>query len=163
MKKLLFLLLIVVCQYVQANSLQDYIQSSTKGMNTEEIIEWSNKTTSKLLTFSVNSKLKSLDELSIDKPIPTHCVGYARTYVYVCNYAFKVNGIKANATQHRGPLYVFGIDVTKLLSSFFSHLGMTRWYNFCKDHDYVLVEYDNKSIRIDPSVYSLFGINNFRI
>jgi len=161
-KALATLVLMLVCQCVQANKLQDYIQKSTKGMTEEEIVEWSNKTTSKLLTFSVNSKLKSLNELSLDKPIPTHCVGYARVYVYVCNYAFQVNNIKAQASQHRGPLYVFGIDVTKILSSFFSKLGMTRWKNFCKDHDYVIVKYNEKSARIDPSIYAIFGINEFK-
>lgn len=158
----LIIFLLFICQCVNANNLQNYIKSSTKGMNTEQIIEWSNKTTSKLLTFSVNSKLKSLDQLSLDKPTPTHCVGYVKTYVYVCNYAFKINNIKAHATQHRGPLFIFGINITKILSSFFLKLGMIRQYNFCKDHDYVLVEYDNKSIKIDPSIYALFGINNFK-
>lgn len=132
-----------------------YVKYYTSEMSAKDIIEWSNKTVSHLLYFQTNSKLKSLSQLSLTEQIPTHCVGYCRTYTAICNYAFRVNGIKAKAYHMRGPVKMLGVDCTKLVSSSFYKLGMKRAGNFTKDHDYVVVKYDGKSKKVDPLLYDV--------
>jgi len=130
--------------------LQQHIKEKTEGKSEEEIVRICKSLTLRCLRFSVNSKLNSMEQLSLEHEVPTHCVGYARTFVSFCNYAFKTNHKNAVAYHYRGPLRIMNIDITKVMSRFFMITGQTRWYNFSKDHDYAIIKYHDKEKRIEP-------------
>jgi len=133
--------------------LKKCIQHETKGKtDVKEIASICCSITRRCLTFSTQSKLKDLRQLSFDKKTPTHCVGYAKVVTACCNYAFEINHIDARCDHIRGPLKIMGLDLTKIMSTFFKTLGMTRWVNFTKDHDCGLITYKGKKWRIDPSL-----------
>ena len=133
--------------------LKKCIQKETFGMtDVNDIISCCSAITKKCLTFSTQSQLNDLKQLSLKKKIPTHCVGYAKVFTACCNYAFEINHVDAQCYHVRGPLKFAGIDFTKLMSSFFSTLGMTRWANFSKNHDYSLIKYKGKEWKVEPMI-----------
>ena len=72
-----------------------------------------------------------------------NCVGFAAMMTECCNYAFKINGINAKAYHVRGIIKYHGINLCEILGKFSP---------FFKDHDFVVVEYDGKSVIYDPSI-----------
>ncbi len=77
-----------------------------------------------------------------------HCVGYARVFATICNYAFSVNGKKGNVKPVVGQVYINGINLND-----YSKLLPTKWKNFTKDHDFAEVTLsDKKIIYVDPSL-----------
>ncbi len=140
--------------------LREIIKKETKGMNVKEILDYCNKITSKLLHFSPESKLRSLELLSVDKPIATHCVGYAKAYTSICNYAFKINQISYKCYHKVGAVSFLGLDLTNFASNIFKFADFEKVALFFKDHDFVLVEKSNgEVITLDPTAYDLFGFN----
>jgi len=133
--------------------LKKCIQEETKGVtDVKEITSVCSSITRRCLTFSTQSKLKDLQQLSFEKKTPTHCVGYAKVFTACCNYAFAINHIDAKCYHVRGPLKLAGIDFTKFMSSCFSMLGMTHWANFFKNHDYGMIKYKGKEWKVEPMI-----------
>jgi len=127
--------------------IQQYVREKTQDMDDiDDIVSACSSITKKCLKFSTESKLKSLKQLSLKHKTPTHCVGYAKVFTACCNYAFAINHINAKCYHVRGPMKVAGIDLTKIMSSTCKALGMTRWANFTKDHDYALIKYKGKGM-----------------
>lgn len=119
------------------------IAEETKGMNEREIIIYSKKKTQELLTFS--TKCEKFDDRRKTK---MHCVGYARVFSTICNYAFSANGKTATAKPVVGHVHLKGTNLNE-----YSCLLPEKWKNFTKDHDFAEVKLsDGNTIYADPSL-----------
>ncbi len=126
-----------------SNEFKKEIKEETKGKSEYDIVVYCNDKTQKLLTFS--TKCETFDDRKITK---MHCVGYARVFATICNYAFSVNGKKGNVKPVVGQVYINGINLND-----YSKLLPTKWKNFTKDHDFAEVTLsDKKIIYVDPSL-----------
>lgn len=117
--------------------------------NLDDVIDFSNEATSRLLTFSMDSDYKSFDKLSFnyDEQTKTHCVYYATTYKQIFDYVISKGNLNATCTIKRDP-----IQHLEFIPQFFKLIGNKRLYNFTKDHDYCVI---NDSIKIDPTLYDV--------
>jgi len=140
--------------------IQDLVRQETANCDEKEIVKRCKRLTKSLHRFSATPpKQYSQDQLSATSKMPAHCVGYARTFCSLCNYAFEVNHIKASCEHARGPIKIGGIDITKNVSYLLTKIGCKGKAGFFKDHDFNIVTYsDGSKERIDPSIsaYSLF-------
>lgn len=119
------------------------IAGDTRGMKDMEIVRYCNKKTQELLTFS--TKCEEFDDRRKTK---MHCVGYARVFSTICNYAFSVNGIKGIAKSVVGHVYLNGMNLND-----YSSLLPEKWKNFTKDHDFAEIKLsDGKTIYVDPTL-----------
>ena len=118
------------------------IKNNTRGLTAYDIILYCNKKTQDLLTFS--TKCEPFDDRKVTK---MHCVGYAKVYATICNYAFKINKIAGKAAPVVGYVKWKGINLNN-----FSKLLPKDMRNFTKDHDFVEVKYEDKVIYADPSL-----------
>lgn len=133
-----------------SHDLQQEIREKTKGMSTEEIVAYSNKLTYKLLRFSPVSRLgTTIDNKGVT---PTHCVGYARVYSSICNYAFRINCKDAKCLHVVGTMKVNSVDICKNVSYAFKLMGHRKAYLFTKDHDFCKIISNGKSQYVDPSI-----------
>lgn len=115
--------------------------------NLENVIEYSNEITSRLLKFSINSEYTSFDKLSFNKETPTHCVYYAKVYKQIFDYIISKGNLHATCTIKREP-----IKGLEFIPEFFKSINNQRMYNFTKDHDYCLI---NNEIKVDPTFHDL--------
>lgn len=115
--------------------------------NLEEVIDFSNEITSRVLTFSTKSEYKSFEKLSLNKETKTHCVYYAITYKHVFDYVISKGNLKATCTIKREP-----IKGLEFIPWFFKSIGYSKMYNFTKDHDYCII---NNTIKVDPTIYDI--------
>lgn len=113
--------------------------------NLEEVINFSNEMTSRVLTFSTKSEYKGFDKLSLNKETKTHCVYYAITYKKIFDYIISKGNLKATCKIKREP-----IKGLEFVPQFFKSIGDSKMYNFTKDHDYCVI---NDTIKVDPTVY----------
>lgn len=113
--------------------------------NLEEVINFSNEMTSRVLTFSTKSEYKGFDKLSLNKETKTHCVYYAITYKKIFDYIISKGNLKATCKIKREP-----IKGLEFIPQFFKSIGNSKMYNFTKDHDYCVI---NDTIKVDPTVY----------
>lgn len=119
------------------------IIKDTKGLNELDMVIYCNEKTQEKLTFS--TKCEKFDDRRKTK---MHCVGYARVFSTICNYAFSVNGIKGNAKPVVGHVYLNGMNVND-----YSKLLPEKWKNFTKDHDFTEVRLsDGRIVYADPSL-----------
>ncbi|MDE6561482.1 MAG: transglutaminase-like domain-containing protein [Muribaculaceae bacterium] len=119
------------------------IAADTKGRNDMEIVSYCNQKTQELLTFSTRC-----EEFNDKRKTKMHCVGYARVFSTICNYAFSVNGIKGRAKPVVGYVYYNGMNLNE-----YSSLLPEKWKNFTKDHDFAEVKLsDGKTIFVDPTL-----------
>lgn len=116
--------------------------------NLENVIEYSNEITSRLLKFSPKSAYTSFDKLSFNKETPTHCVYYAKVYKQIFDYIISQGNLHATCTIKREP-----IQGMEFIPNFFKAINNQKMYNFTKDHDYCLI---NNEIKVDPTLYDLF-------
>lgn len=72
-----------------------------------------------------------------------NCVGFAAMMTAACNYAFEINGMDAKAYHVRGIVKWHGVNLCEKLS---------KHSTFFKNHDFVVVKYDGKSMIYDPSM-----------
>ena len=125
-----------------SSTLKQEREANTINLTAYDIIKYSNKKTNELLRFS--TKCEPFDDRKVTK---MHCVGFARVYSTICNYAFKVNHINGRAIPVVGIVKWNGIN----LNSFSKYLPQ-KWNNFTKDHDFVEVNYDNYTFYVDPTL-----------
>lgn len=83
-----------------------------------------------------------------------NCIGYAQLYAAVFNYCCELNNIKAEARPVVGYVEFWGINLCfigeKLLLS-------KRWKSFVKDHDFVEIRADGRTLYVDASLKELIG------
>ncbi len=127
---------------VLSDSLKLEIKEGTYNLSEFEIIKYCNQKTRKLLSFS--NKCEPFDDNRITK---MHCVGYARVYSTICNYALKINKKEGIARPVVGIVKWNGINLND-----FSKFFPFRLKNFTKDHDFVEIKYEDKIIYMDPTL-----------
>lgn len=113
--------------------------------NLQEVIDFSNEITSRVLEFSTTSEYQNFNKLSLDKATKTHCVYYAKVYKQVFEYVVSKGNLKATCKIKRESLKGF-----EFIPQYFKAIGNYKMYNFTKDHDYCVI---NDSIKVDPTVY----------
>lgn len=128
-----------------SQSLKGRIQKETQGMDKAEVIDYSVKLTANLLTFSATQ-----GKLGDNKESKANCVGYARLCASICNYGFRQNHIQAKAKPVVGYVYLWNINLCKLIS----HNTSDKLSLFTKDHDFV----DINGKFVDPCIYDILNV-----
>lgn len=127
-------------------SMKVKVDAETKGMDVEQIIDYSLKLTASRLQFSVNNEINNGK---------ANCVGYARMCASICKQALATNGINGQAKPVVGYIESNGInlcDVLKVIAP------KDSYKNFVKDHDFVELVTTSKSYYFDPSIYDVLGM-----
>ena len=131
--------------YMIPQSLKAKVEQDTRGMDIEQIIDFSLMLTASRLRFS------RYNDIDLGK---ANCVGYARLCASICNQALAANGVNGHARPVVGYIESKGInwcDVLKSVALKDSHK------NFVKDHDFVELITDSKTYYFDPSIYDVLG------
>lgn len=110
---------------------EEYMSDDVKGCS-----QYCNYLVARKLSFSFKKK-------SERKANEENCVGFAAMMTAACNYAFEINGIDAKAYHVRGIVKLHGVNLCEKLG---------KYSPFFKDHDFVVVKYDGKSVIYDPSI-----------
>ena len=119
------------------------IRKECKTLDPEDCVKYSLELTSRLLTF------KEKNDITNGK---ANCVGYAILCSRICNYAFIVNNLKHKTRPVVGYVTLYGVNICNILKS----LAPQKWKNFVKDHDFVELELENKTIFFDASLYDYY-------
>ena len=126
------------------------LADETRGMNAEEILDYAEKETCKIMSFEMHGNRISTG----------NCIDDANMCGTICNLAFRINGIKAHAVRSKGTVKILGIDACKLVSMTLRSGGNSSFAAFVTDHDFVTVTTDDgNKIITDPSIKDVLGIN----
>ena len=132
--------------YALSKSLKTMVSDNTKGMNLEQIIDYSLKLTSSLLQFSYHNDLDNGK---------ANCIGYAQMCSAVCNQGLTVNGLDGEARDVVGYIESIDINWCDVLKSV---APKDSYKNFVKDHDFVELVTDSRTYYFDPSIYDVLGM-----
>lgn len=127
-------------QSLTNETLKKKLQVETENMDDEETLEYCRELTSNCLSFSMYHAEKDVNKMYPQGK--THCVGYAAFFATICEYAFLIKDREADVNHIRGRIHVFGLNVHKPFRNVPS----------LKDHDYVEIRLDDKTITVDPSI-----------
>ena len=86
-----------------------------------------------------------------------NCVGYARLFTSICNYALEVGGYEGRVKHVAGYVTWHGINLCDVAT----FVLPKEYKNFFKDHDFIELDYDDKYVYIDPSMYDLICRNGY--
>jgi hypothetical protein len=129
------------------NSLSKQIKSKIsdecKSSNPEDCLKYSLQLTSDLLSFTEKNDIENGK---------ANCVGYAILCSRICNYSFEMNKLKYHAKPVVGYVTLYGINICNILKS----LAPQKWKKFVKDHDFVELELEDKTIFFDASLYDYY-------
>lgn len=128
-------------------SLKKKVTVDTKGMDEEDIIQYSLNTTAQNLRFTRFNNLKKGQ---------ANCVGYAKFCSSVCNEGFKNNRIRYRAHTVVGFIKIGDINICNVLKV---AMHDPEYRNFVKDHDFVEVVTDKWVYQFDPCLYDIIGIS----
>ena len=78
-----------------------------------------------------------------------NCVGYAILCSRICNYAFQANGMAYRAKPVVGYVSLYGVNLCRLLQA----IAPQRWKNFVKDHGFVELKREDRTLFFDASLY----------
>lgn len=126
-------------------SLKEKVTEETKGMDMEQIIDYSLSLTASKLRFAVKNDIDNGK---------ANCVGYARMCAAICNQALNVNDIEGSAKPVVGYIESNGINWCQVLKAI---APKTSYKNFVKDHDFVELTTGSKRYYFDPSIYDVLG------
>lgn len=126
------------------------IVSETKGMDSDDIIDYCVARTCKLLRFSSSNEPIRYHEVS-----GANCVNYAKLCAAMCDVALDANGYNCRATPVVGYVKTMGVNVNTVLSGLL--FWSDRWSSFTKDHDFVKIQFPDKTVYVDASMKDLFG------
>lgn len=111
-------------------------QEEYQSDDVEGCSQYCNYLVARKLSFSFKKKAER-------KSNEENCVGFAAMMTAACNYAFEINGMNAKAYHVRGIVKYHGVNLCEKLG---------KYSPFFKDHDFVVVKYDGKSVIYDPSM-----------
>ena len=134
-----------ICDYRLTEETKRTIREDTNGLDYRQIIKYSVKFTGERLEFSLKN------DLIHDK---ANCIGYSQVCSSICNYAFLANGIDLRTKPVVGYVTFCGINMCYLLQG----IVPDRYKSFVKDHDFVELLLEDKSLLFDASLYD-FNIN----
>ena len=121
------------------------VDAETKGMDVEQIIDYSLQLTASRLQFSVNNDINNGK---------ANCVGYSQLCAGICNQALATNGINGQAKAVVGYIESNRINWCDVLKAIFPK----NYKNFVKDHDFVELVTESKTYYFDPSIYDVLGL-----
>jgi len=124
-------------------SLKEKVVEETKGMDMEQIIDYSLSLTDSELRFAV------MNDIDNGK---ANCVGYAQLCSAICNQALSTNGIEGSARPVVGYVESNGINWCQVLKAI---APKTSYKNFVKDHDFVELTAGSRRYYFDPSIYDV--------
>lgn len=131
--------------YTLPEPLSVQISDETKGMDLEQIVDYSLSLTASELRFSIKNDINNGK---------ANCVGYAQLCAAICNQAMAINGIEGNSRPVTGYIESYGINWCKVLESI---SPKTSYKNFVKDHDFVELTAETRRYYFDPSIYDALG------
>ena len=134
MKKLLFSLILVL-----GVSLSGFAQSEKSAV--DETVK------------TVANKAKEAPTGTVYGLVKENCVGYTKLFTGICNYALKVNHCDGRAMPVVGYIQWCGINLCDAALV----VAPEEYKSFVKDHDFVELEYDQKHVYIDPTIYDATG------
>lgn len=67
----------------------------------------------------------------------------------ICNYALQVNGLGYRARPVVGYVSLYGVNLCRLLQA----VAPRRWKSFVKDHDFVELKLEDRTLFFDASLY----------
>lgn len=111
-------------------------QEEYQSDDVEGCSQYCNYLVARKLSFSFKKKAER-------KSNEENCVGFAAMMTAACNYAFEINGMNAKAYHVRGIVKYHGVNLCEKLG---------KYSPFFKDHDFVVVKHDGKSVIYDPSM-----------
>ena len=126
-------------------SLKAKVEQDTRGMDIEQIIDYSLTLTASRLRFS------RYNDIDMGR---ANCVGYARLCASICNQALSANGVNGHAKPVVGYIESNGINCCDVLKSV---VPKDSSKDFVKDHDFVELITDSKTYYFDPSIYDVLG------
>lgn len=131
--------------YMLPQSLKAKVEQDTRGMDIEQIIDYSLTLTASRLLFSL------YNDIDMGK---ANCVGYARLCASICNQALSANGVNGQAKPVVGYIEPIGINWCDVLKKV---APKNSYKNFVKDHDFVELVTESKTYYFDPSIYDALG------
>ncbi len=102
---------------------------------------------------SLTAELLDFSEKNNIKQGKANCVGYTKLFTGICNYALKVNHCDGRAMPVVGYIQWCGINLCDAALV----VAPEEYKSFVKDHDFVELEYDQKHVYIDPTIYDATG------
>ena len=121
------------------------VSNETKGMDMEQIIDYSLSLTASKLRFAV------LNDIDNGK---ANCVGYAQLCAAICNQALAANGIDGKARPVVGYIESNGINWCQVIKAI---APKASYKDFVKDHDFVELTVGSRRYYFDPSIYDVLG------
>lgn len=82
-----------------------------------------------------------------------NCIGYALLTSAIINYAFQIKHLPYKARPVVGKVYLLGMDLNNAAQAILPE----KHRAFFKDHDFVEVDLEDKTIFIDSSLHDLTG------
>ena len=131
--------------YILPQSLKAKVEQDTRGMDIEQIIDYSLTLTASRLRFS------RYNDINLGR---ANCVGYARLCASICNQALSANRVNGHAKPVVGYIESNGINWCDVLNSV---APKDSYKNFVKDHDFVELVTESKTYYFDPSIYDVLG------
>lgn len=131
--------------YILPQSLKAKVEQDTRGMDIEQIIDYSLTLTASRLRFS------RYNDINLGR---ANCVGYARLCASICNQTLSANGVNGHAKPVVGYIESNGINWCDVLNSV---APKDSYKNFVKDHDFVELVTESKTYYFDPSIYDVLG------
>ena len=120
--------------------IKSQIGRECKSSKPEDFVKYSMRLTADLLSFTEKNDLDNGK---------ANCVGYAVMCSRICNYAFQVNGMGYRARPVVGYVSLYGVNLCRLLQA----IAPQRWKNFVKDHDFVELKLEDRTLFFDASLY----------
>lgn len=124
-------------------SLARQVVHDTRGMNSEQIVDYAVDLTTSKLRFGLSN--------DIDGGV-ANCVGYASLCAAICNRAFESAGLADRARPVVGDVRLWSMSVCQGVSAL--PFGR-RWQAFTRDHDFVEWNHLGKVTYFDPSMKDL--------
>lgn len=120
--------------------IKSQIGRECKSLKPEDCMKYSMRLTADLLSFTEKNDLDNGK---------ANCVGYAILCSRISNYAFQVNGMAHRAKPVVGYVSLYGVNLCGLLQA----IAPQRWKNFVKDHDFVELKLEDRTLFFDASLY----------
>jgi hypothetical protein len=126
--------------------IQQKVMYETRGKNAIEIAQYCSRLTCDLLEFSFDQ-----DKLWQNDISKAHCVTYSRVCSALCNLAFQSNNVDASTKVVVGHLHYWGVNLHPIALKILP----AKYHRYLKDHDVVELNYNNKTIYLDPTLHDL--------
>ena len=127
-------------EYPLSKELKEQIRNASSTYYELSAIELSLDITGSLLEFSEKNDIKNGK---------ANCVGYAQLFTSICNNMLKVNGRKERVRPVVGNIKWCGINLCEVLKA----IVPKKYESFVKDHDFIELEYEDKYVYVDPTLF----------